>query len=258
MKKLFVNINYRTLCNRIDEVVNRNLFPEIEFETSELDRINKKEAQKIAKRLFERGFQNTIHGPFLDLFPGSYDNNVRDYTRKRFYQTLEMAEIFKSKCVVFHSGYYERYSNHKQEWLKNSLTTWEPIVQRAEKIGTIITVENEYDKEPDTLLFLVESINSSHFRHCLDVGHVHVFADTSIDQWIKTMGPYIAEFHLHDNRGDRDRHLPIGKGNIDFSLLVSLIQKYIKDKPLYTLEPAREEDLEDNILGFKHFFINTL
>ena len=254
MDKLFVNINYRALCDRIDEMVTRNLFPEIEFEIAELDRFNKKEAQGIANRLFSRGFQNTIHGPYKDLFPGSYDSNVRDYTRKRFCQTLEAAEIFKSRCVVFHSGYYERYKNHKQEWLKRSLTTWEPVMQRAKKIGTVVAVENEYEKEPDTLLFLIKSISSPHFLHCVDVGHVNVFAETSIDQWIKTLGPYIAEFHLHDNRGDRDRHLPIGKGNIDFSLLVSLIQKYIKNEPLYTLEPAMEEDLEDNILGFKHFF----
>ncbi len=71
-----------------------------------------------------------------------------------------------------------------------------------------------------------------------------------MDQWVRIMAPYLVEVHLHDNAGSRDDHLPMGEGNIDFPSLFRLIRRHVRVKPLYSLEPGREEDLEPSILGF--------
>ena len=120
-----------------------------------------------------------------------------------------------------------------------------------------MAVENEYEEEPEILLSIIRSIGSTHFRLCLDVGHINVFAETSIEQWVSTLGTYIAAVHLHDNKTIRETHIPIGEGDIDFSGLVRLTRQYVQHEPLYVLEPARDEDLEANILGFKRFFNDT-
>jgi sugar phosphate isomerase/epimerase len=133
--------------------------------------------------------------------------------------------------------------------------TWKPIVEQAERIDTTLAVENVFEKTPTTILSLLEHINSPRFRHCLDIGHFNVFADTTIEDWVRTMAPYIVETHLHDNMGGTDNHLPIGQGNIDFQSLSRLIDRYVADPPLWSLEPAREEDLEPTIHAFVQLMI---
>ncbi len=251
VERYFVNIPYPILCDRIDEIVARGLPPEIVLDASTLDIPDPEKARRSAQKLRKAGLENTIHGPFKDLSPGGVDPKIQAVTRERFLQTIELAEIFKPRCVVFHSGYDPwRFQGYEHLWLKNSVETWKPLVERAEGIDTILAVENVFEKEPTTLLSLLEHIQSPRFRHCFDVGHLNVFADTPMEEWIETMAPYIAEIHLHDNDSSTDDHLPLGKGSIDFPLLSRLIRRYMKTRPIHSLEPSREEDLEASIQGF--------
>ncbi len=195
--------------------------------------------------------ENTIHGPFRDLSPGGIDSKVLAVTRDRFTQTMELARIFKPKCVVFHSGFDPwRFHGYEHIWLRNSAETWKPVVEKAEEIDTILGVENVFEKTPDTLLSLLTELGSPRFRHCFDVGHFNVFGDTPMEAWLRSMGPHITEIHLHDNDSHSDDHLPLGEGNIDFHLLSRLILRHLKNRPLYSLEPTREEDFERSIRGF--------
>lgn len=258
MERFFVNIPYPMLLARIEDVAARGLFPEIVLDASTLDRLDRKEAHRLAERLQGEGLENTIHGPFRDLSPGGVDPKVRAVTRERFDQTMELAEIFRPRCVVFHSGYDPwRFQGYEHFWLRNSVETWGPVVERAKQIDITLAVENVFEKTPATILSLLENIESPHFRHCMDIGHLNVFGDTPMDQWVKIMAPYIVEIHLHDNTSTRDDHLPIGEGNIDFPMLVRLIRRYVKDKPLHSLEPEREKDLEASIQGFLHLMGKT-
>ena len=59
----------------------------------------------------------------------------------------------------------------------------------------------------------------------IDVGHAQV-NDWDFDSLICGLGSRIAAFHLHDNDGERDQHLPIGTSCIDWPHLLALIQMY--------------------------------
>jgi sugar phosphate isomerase/epimerase len=254
MERFFVNVPYPMLIARLEELVTRGLCPEIVFDAYDLDRIDRKEAHRVAETLQKKGLERTMHGPFRDLSPGGADPKVRAVTRERIDQTLELAEILGPLCVVFHSGYDPwRFQGYERLWLRNSVETWTPALERAERIDTTLAVENVFEKTPATILSLVKRFGSPRFRHCLDVGHHNVFADMPMDQWIKTMASYIVEIHLHDNTKERDDHLPPGEGNIDFSMLSRLVHRYVRVKPIYSLEPGREEELEASIQGFFRF-----
>lgn len=251
MTQFFVNIPYPILHDRLDDVIAKGLHPEIVLDASTLDRLDRKEAQRLAERLTKEGRDNTLHGPFRDLSPGGVDPKVRAVTRERLDQTMDLAGVFSPKCVLFHSGYDPwRFHGHERLWLQNSLETWRALVEKAEEIDVTIAVENVFERTPATLSALLERIASPHFRHCFDVGHHHVFGTTPIDMWIRTMAPQVAEIHLHDNTGAKDDHLPIGQGNIDFITLVRLVRQHVEPEPLFCLEPGREEDLEPSIRGF--------
>jgi len=258
MRRFFVNVPYPILLARIEDVIARGLFPEIVLDASTLDRLDRKEAQSLVEGLQGQGLENTIHGPFRDLSPGGADPKVRTVTRERFDQTMELAEIFRPRCVIFHPGYDPwRFQDHERLWLRHSVETWTPVVERAERLDLTLAVENVFEKTPATILSLLEHVGSPRFRYCLDVGHLNVFSDTPMKQWVKAMAPYIVEIHLHDNTGSTDDHLPMGQGNIDFPALSRLIGRYVKNEPIHSLEPGREEDLEASIQGYMRLMANN-
>jgi hypothetical protein len=77
---------------------------------------------------------------------------------------------------------------------------------------------------------------------------VSAFSDTRLPDGSMPQ-PVNPPFHLHDNDGTRDHHLPIGSGSIRFGLVRDFIAK-MKEKPIITLEPHSEEDIWRTLDGF--------
>ena len=80
-----------------------------------------------------------------------------------------------------------------------------------------------------------------HLGLCLDTGHLNAYGDGQIQGWVETLGPLTREVHLHDNHGDHDNHLGMGKGTINFDILFKSI-KQMPNKPIVTIEPHEQED----------------
>jgi sugar phosphate isomerase/epimerase len=259
LRRFFVHVPYRAFVDRFEDVITRGLSPEIVLDGMTLDGFDRREAQGLAEKLHTEGLETTIHGPFSDLSPGGADPKVLAVTRERFDQTMAVAEIFRPQCVVFHPGYDPwRFQGYEDVWLENSLETWALVVERAGRIDVTVAIENVFEKNPTTILSLLEGIQSPHFRHCLDVGHINLFGNIPMAQWVEAMAPYIAEIHVHDNRGEKDDHLPIGRGDIDFRRLFRLIRRYAKDEPVWCLEPNHEDDIEPSIRAFTKLMNHTM
>ena len=77
-------------------------------------------------------------------------------------------------------------------------------------------IENLVEESPDILMQLCDTVNSDFFALCLDIGHMNVFSELSPSEWVKSMNTRLQYVHLHDNNGENDDHLTVGKGNIDF------------------------------------------
>lgn len=102
------------------------------------------------------------------------------------------------------------------------------VCRRAEELGVDIGVENNVlspannAKSPDDpfLLFLTGSdyqelaarISSPRLGALLDVGHLNVTCRTlALDRsaLVADLLPFVTAFHLHDNDGSSDQHLPV-------------------------------------------------
>ena len=57
-----------------------------------------------------------------------------------------------------------------------------------------------------------------------DIGHANTTGQ--IDAMVDRFGDRIEHVHIHDNLGDRDAHLTIGEGSIDFRHVMSLLHGY--------------------------------
>jgi sugar phosphate isomerase/epimerase len=86
-------------------------------------------------------------------------------------------------------------------------------------------------------------MDSPSFRHCFDVGHWNLFKHVDMEEWFSVLGSYIAHVHVHDNHGQRDDHMPIGDGSIDFDLYFKLMKQYAPNA-VYTIEAHDREKVE--------------
>lgn len=57
----------------------------------------------------------------------------------------------------------------------------------------------------------------------LDLGHLHVMTDDPVAA-ARDLPIPVCEVHVHDNKGDSDDHMPLGRGNLPLEGLVSAIR----------------------------------
>jgi sugar phosphate isomerase/epimerase len=77
--------------------------------------------------------------------------------------------------------------------------------------------------EPREFTRLFAEIHDDLLGVLLDLGHLRVTAKTlGFDKadFIEAVAPTIGGFHLHDNDGDSDQHLPVQAGSWALSVLV--------------------------------------
>ncbi len=244
LEKVQVNVPFLKLKNDyLPLFMEYGMNPEIGIDAEALDSASDKEFRTIAEILKINHRKITLHGPFMDLVPGGLDNMLLKATRKRLERFFEILPVFEPVNVVCHTGYDPcYYREHWKEWLDNSVATWKSHVNRAERFGFKLLLENVYETGPEVHCALFDAIPSDAFGFCLDVGHHHVFGKSPLKKWLETLGEKIMELHLHDNNGEEDTHLAIGKGNVDFAGLFQFINENGLS-PTITLEPHKEETL---------------
>ena len=246
MTVIQVNVPFSMLIRRVDFVIKNRINPEIYFSGQDLDTCNEKEVEELAETLRQNRLEVTIHAPFLDLSPGGVDQKVKEVTVDRFSKTIELARFLRPKAIVFHPGYEEReFDGDVRLWVKSSLETWRPLVKVAEQAGLVFAIENVYEETPDSLKSLLDEIHSPHFGFCFDTGHYYAFSKRKVplSTWIETLGSHLREVHLHDNRAERDEHLPMGEGGFDFDHFFDLLSQF-RLKPIFTIEPHQENHLQ--------------
>lgn len=198
----------------------------IEFSISEnLDHLE--ETLENYKRRLEYmdGRALSIHGPFLDLNPMSFDSMVQEATRVRYEQAYSAARELGAKKIVFHSGFIPSV-NFVEGWAERMTAFYERFL--ADKPADIqILMENVLDPAPEPLLEVAESISHPAFGICLDVGHVHCYSEVPCMEWVKTLEKHILHLHIHDNAGYRDSHLAFGYG----TLPVQELKRWMEQHP---------------------------
>jgi len=235
-REIFAHVPYPLLADNLQAIVTVGINPEIFFDAQTLDTLIPEELAASMEALRQGGRCATIHAPFMDLNPGSFEPLLRDATIHRFNQLLDAARIVRPLSIVMHPGYDRwRYGDRQTEWLERSLPVWKEVDSRASEIGCRIAIENIFDDEPSVLKALLDAIDSPRFGHCFDIGHWNLFHSVSLEEWFETLGSSIIHLHIHDNHGTDDDHLPLGDGSIDFDTFFTLLKRYAPD-PIYAIE----------------------
>jgi len=256
MPSFYVNLPLRYILRKpeyLDTIVSRGLHPELGLDATALDLLDQAWHRETADRLRSAGLSCTVHLPFFDLQPGALDSRILEATRSRLSQALDVASIYGPRLLIGHAWYFENL--HRvffPTWLANSADTWEGLL-RSWPGHPPLYLENTFEPAPSPLTSLVETLAGRGLQSiglCLDLGHWHCFAQGSLqhdlDHWLDAFAPHLRHLHLHDNLGDRDRHLGLGQGSIPWDLLFAGL-KARNLRPTMTLEPHSAEDLDHSL-----------
>ena len=251
MGPVHVHIPYAKLRDYFDLMKVRKYDLEIYFSAAVLNQLEIADLERLRDSL-DWNPSVTFHAPFMDLNPGAVDAMVRSATQMRFKQLLTVAAVLRPKVAVFHAAYDRwRYAGKKDVWLENSMDTWPRVVESAARVdGLRIAVENVFDEDPEALGMLIERVASPSFGFCFDTGHFNLFSTVTMEDWFARLGRHLFEVHLHDNLGEEDSHLALGKGNIDFERFFKLANQH-GVRPALTLEAHDPGDIEPSLVRIR-------
>lgn len=251
-----VNVSFTRLWDgHIDHFTRNGLNPEIVFDARALERFSRADFSTVAEALRKNALTVTFHAPFVDLSAGSSDPAVRDVTRRRFEELLALVPLFRPVTVVAHAGYdWKRHEYFRDEWLANSLAFWSWLSDGLNREGSRLMLENVYEQGPAEIRVLFEQLSSRRVGLCLDCGHLTVFGGAPLGEWLESLGGFIGQLHLHDNLGQKDDHLALGAGRIDFKALFAFLTSNHPSPPVVTLETHHDQDLEPSLEYLKRIW----
>ena len=153
-----------------------------------------------------------MHGPFGDLNTGSFDPLVRETARQRIQEGLGIALQLGAKHIVYHHGRVPR-AGPEPSWIERSADFWRTFMREV-PTDIHVHLENMLEEGPSVLSGIIDEVGNPNLRANLDIGHAHCNSLTPVVEWIQSLGNRIGYVHLHDNNGDRDEHLGLGRGSI--------------------------------------------
>ena len=174
------------------------------------------------------GISCSVHAPICDLNVASFSDRLRDASVAETCAVIASSAEIGAKTVTVHPGLASMSvhgtAERAAERAKRSMRVFE-MMQR--EYGVPVAIENM----PDVPIFLgisaaalADIVDGTDLGICFDIGHANTSGQ--IDAMIDTFGDRIVNIHIHDNNGQRDEHLTIGDGNIDFPKVLSRLSRY--------------------------------
>lgn len=157
---------------------------------------------------------------------------------ERFIQCYEAAQELGAKKIVYHTCYHPGiyfligWAERMEEFFHEFL---------ADRKDISIVLENVFDREWEPILEVKQRLPEPNFSLCLDIGHAHCMSPHPVEEWAQKLAGEITHLHVHDNHGERDEHLGLGKGTIPVREVLKNFQG--REDCTYTIECNTKEDV---------------
>ena len=157
----------------------------------------------------------TLHGPYYEVEaasePGSPDN---EYFFETYRQAFGIYHAFNAHSMVTHTNQYAFDRSLREQMLLYSEKSMLKLAEMAEDAGINLLIENVGEPAHDNVLYDQQAFISLFDRlpdsvgALIDIGHAMV-NDWDIFAVIDALGERIRGYHIHNNDGTRDQHLPL-------------------------------------------------
>lgn len=236
----YLTANYDEALERIEKA---GVGVELYLSAEEMDATTVSQWERFLLPMVKREIPFTLHAPFMDLSPGSADAWIRKVSIERWLQMVPLIDLVAPKVVVVHPGYNRCfYEEHIEDWQERTAEALNVFIDSF-TFNTKVGVENIFDRTPEPLRGLLEKADHPQIGCCFDVGHFNVFGTGSLQNWLETLGRWIVELHIHDNRGENDDHHALGTGTAPIREAIVWSLSNLKEEPVFTIESHTVEDL---------------
>ena len=229
---------------------------DVSFEVLELSSppaLNESRRFESCREWYKRsGRVTSVHGAFIDVNPGSGDDDFRALSQRRCVESCELARFLGAENVIFHCSCAPFLrGDYQEEWAKRCASFYQEI---AARFSVHLFIENSMDVNCQPLKDLMERCGSERIGICLDLGHAS-YSRMPLTHWFEQLGEWIGYLHLSDNLGLYDDHLPLGEGIVDWELGDGLWRKAGGRMPM-TLEVGGPEGVRSSLqfLRKHHYF----
>jgi sugar phosphate isomerase/epimerase len=170
----------------------------------------------------ELGLEITLHAGDWDLL--TLDPGFLRYSRGRARIEAELASDLGAAYLTSHVGFPERMVRPGRSLWADEHFDFDARVQGAvdhlasvaDELGVRILYENTY-RLIDPLMEAINLCRSPLVGFLLDVGHANIAGGVRELHSVMSSRGKLYAWHLHDNKGDRDVHAPLGHGTVDLA-----------------------------------------
>jgi len=172
-----------------------------------------------------------VHGPFIGINYCPDDHLMADAVRIRLDMIYDAARKLQAETLILHSGLHSDVRKYDiyEDWISGTVKFWQEEVKRYADIGVKVVLENIVDDTPEFLRRVHDMVDHPNLKLCLDTGHVNVWSDRNMDDWITGLGNRIEHIHIHNNDGMTDQHENLEKGTLDLKKEISRIKRDLPD-----------------------------
>lgn len=189
-----------------------------------------------------------LHGPFMDMAPGSPDARINQVCIERYQQTIRIAQELNAEVIVFHANFIAAIHNedYRISWQERNVEFWSMMADYADQHGVTLAVENMWEFDPDIIGDVLRAVDHPRLRACLDVGHAHLFSNVPFEDWLATIEPWLIHTHMNNNNGTIDVHQALGNGVVDYTYILAQLRA-LAIPPTMTLEMERVADMQASL-----------
>lgn len=184
-----------------------------------------REARRVAEACGE--LRRSVHAPIEQMALASPSASERRSAEDLLAAAIDAAAELGASVVVLHLRH--GHDAGEPSWLLHAA---DPLHRGGELVaerGLVLGVENygvgsdHADADYVALAGLIDRVAHPAVGMTLDTGHanVHLGAPAGVGRGVDLFADRIVHYHVHDNSGDWDAHLPVGHGRADFTALAS-------------------------------------
>ena len=252
-------IGISTLCTFGKTFKALNLYadvapPIIEIQDDWHDRLDSKRVKRLREFAASSGVRYTVHTPIVDVNIASASDPFRKLSVKLVTQSIKCAYDLGANLAVVHPGSTSPLDSFypNSHWAYN-ISSLRKITSYAEDLGVTVAIENMaahtncFLQRPHEFRRLMD--DGIYAKMTLDVGHAHTLS--LLKEYVDKFKDQIAHVHIHDNMGEVDQHLAVGKGTIDWKWLGSRLSFTSIDG---IIESLSLDDAVASLERSRHFF----
>jgi len=209
---------------------------------------------KISEVIAGTGLGISVHAPYGDLNLATLNDPIYRESVRQIVTCIEKASDFTER-VTFHPGYLSPVGKLvPQKIWELQKSALRQIGKVATEYGVLACLENMIAvkeflcRDPGELIGMAGGIEG--IGMTFDFGHANTLG--KVNEFL----PLISQanhIHIHDNHGERDEHLALGEGTIDWNAVGGGIAKHYNG--IVVVEGRSIEEARRSILVFRRYFV---